>query len=172
MTPAGRSLPNETLIRTGDDATFGALELWHWRSGSGPLMVEWRGAVTLDDGSNVAVIINIERQGLEDATLGYLGEAVREAFSALTQNAEGVRLSAASEMLATAQDWSKSAGRPPPTLTSFAASLEIKEFAIDADVEGANITVWFEDTGDFFAGHGLYASYDETGVQLDVALFG
>ena len=165
-------LPNETLVRKTEDVTFGPIELWRWRSGDGPLMLEWRGSARLDDGSIAGVIINIEKLGAEETALVLLNAAERQTFEGLTQSSEGVRLNAARGLLRTAHDWCESSGRSPPTLEAFAASLKVREFVLDTDAEGVNISVWFDDTADYFAGHGLYATYDGEGTQLDVALFG
>jgi hypothetical protein len=163
--PTGRG-PKEEFIRRIADPDFGELELWRWR------LVEWRGGASLPDGAKARTAILVDEGVEPEEALRLVTPAARTTFRHLVESEADIRRRIAQRELDMARDWAEWRGQAKPTGESFAASLRTSAYNICADGDGVIIDVWFEDTGEIFAGHGFYATYNGDGDLLGVSLFG
>lgn len=162
-------LPNEVLIRTREDEDFGALELWQWHHDSPPLL-DWRGRVRVQSAVEIPLSIPIDHTDVE-AVFGFIDSTARQTFRWLSTHAADVRLEVAKYEIEHAEDWAFQSGRAPPTLESFAASLQISRFVVSANSEKLGFEVWLnETTTDIFTGHSILATFDKRGALLSAGL--
>lgn len=163
---------SETLVRETRDKDLGALELWLTRATGGTSHTamrpfeysDWRGRLGPDQ---TPLVISIE--GDADETLGFIDAKTRKLIRALPAHTAELRAGAAARMLKLAREWSENDALRQDEL---AAALRVREISVLADAEGADVQVWFEETGDIFAGHSVMARLDGDGQIDDIALEG
>lgn len=163
---------SETLVRETRDKDLGALELWRMRVTGDAANAEmrpfeyfdWRGRLGPDE---TPLFIAID--GDPDEALSFIDANTRKLIRALPTRAAQLSSDAAARMLALARDW---AGNDSLSQDELAAALRMSCVNVSADAVGADIEVWFEETGDIFAGHSVMARLDGEGQIDDIGLEG
>ena len=163
---------SETLVRETLDPDLGALVLWLTRVKTVALPIskqtaeysDWRGRLGPDE---TPLVISID--GDADETLGFIDAKTRKLIRSLPARAAQLKSDAAAKMLMLAREWAENEALSQEEL---AAMLRLSEVSVLADAEGSDVQLWFEESGDIFAGHSVMARLDGEGQIDDIGLEG